>query len=408
MLCLACAPPFPAEASEAAGLTVDEERQLEALGYLASEAAHSTAGVVRHDRDRAHQGWNLYVTMHAQEARLLDMDGEVLHVWRGNPRETEMPRRGKLPPWWRTVHPFPNGDILAQTDYGSLARLDRDSKILWVFKDTTHHDFDVRDDGHIFVLTRSLGRFPMFRGWVVDDFIVELDPGGAELRRLSILQSLIDEGPKEILDELVAYHLETKAILKRDPLHTNTVEVLDGSLAGKLPAFARGNLLISLPNIDRVAVVDFDAGRLVWSLRGNFRYQHDPSMLANGQMMIFDNKGLGDERSRVLQIEPETGEVVWSYGASEAEAFYTRCCGRAHRLPNGNTLVVESRTARAFEVEPSGTLVWEFLSPHEIRGKAAILNDVLRLPAGSLRLPALDEKADRGAADSVFKAPSPD
>jgi outer membrane protein assembly factor BamB len=192
----------------------------------------------------------------------------------------------------------------------------------------------------------------------------------------------------------VAHHREAKGIGRRDPLHTNSVEILDGGLAGKLPAFARGNLLISLPKIDRVAVVDFDAGRLVWSLKGSFRYQHDPTMLANGQMLIFDNKGLGDERSRVLQIEPETGEVVWSYGASESEAFYTRCCGRAHRLPNGNTLVIESKTARAFEVEPSGRLVWEFLSPHQIRGRAAILNDVLRLPAGSLRLPALDEQVD--------------
>ncbi len=356
-----------------------------ALGYLASEAVHGTSGVVRYDRAGAHPGWNLYVSQHGQEARMLDMEGETLHVWEGSPRETEKPRKSPMAfsLWWRTVHPFPNGDILAQTDFGSLARLDHDSKILWVFQGGTHHDFDVRDDGHIFVLTGSNSKFPML-GSVVDHFIVELDPGGAELRRLSILQALFDGGSKEILDELLAFRRGTKGLIRDDPLHANSVEILDGSLAGQLPAFARGNLLISLPTIGRVAVMDFDAGRVVWSLKGSFRYQHAPTMLANGHMLIFDNRGLGGERSRALEINPVTGEEVWSYGARESETFYSDCCGRVHRLPNGNTLVVDSKTARAFEVDPSGTLVWEFRSPHEINGKAAILNDVLRLPAGSV------------------------
>jgi hypothetical protein len=390
-------PPLSAEALEAEAVGFDGEELLEAPGYVASEPVHSSTGVVHHDRAGAHQGWNLYVSQHGQEARLMDMDGETLHVWKGSPRETEMPRKRRmgLAPWWRTVHPFPNGEILAQTDSGSLARLDRDSKILWVFQDRTHHDFDVRDDGHVFVLARSLGKFPILGGWIVNDFIVELDPGGTELRRLSIAQSLIDSGAKQILDELVEFRRGAKGAARRDPLHTNSVEILDGSLAGQLPAFARGNLLISLPMIGRVAVVDFDAGRVVWSLRGSFRSQHDPTMLANGHMLIFDNKGLGGERSRILEIDPVTGEEVWFYGAEESETFYSECCGRVYRLANGNTLVVDSKSARAFEVDPSGTLVWEFRSPHESMGKAAILNDMLRLPHGSVSAQDAGLRTDR-------------
>ena len=38
---------------------VGDEELLRALGYIASEPAHETAGVVRHDPERAHQAFNL-------------------------------------------------------------------------------------------------------------------------------------------------------------------------------------------------------------------------------------------------------------------------------------------------------------------------------------------------------------
>jgi len=361
---------------------VDEEL-LRALGYLASEAVHEETGVVRHDREAVQPGWNLYVSQHGQEARLLDMEGETLHLWRGNMRETEPARRtgkGRLAPWWRTVHLFQNGDLLAQTDYGSLARLDWNSNLLWVFRGHTHHDFDVRDDGQIFVITSSLSSIPGFHQPLAEDFIVELDPEGNEVRKVSIIAAVIDGEQDEVLRELKQFQLKTKGVAAMDPLHTNSVELLDGSVASRIPAFARGNLLVSLPMIGRVAVVDFEAGRMIWSMKGAFRYQHHATMLANGNMMLFDNKGLGDARSRILEIDPTSGQEVWSHGANESETFYSECCGRVYRLENGNTLVIDSKTGRTFEFDSNHETVWEFRSPHTNYGKVANLNDLLRLP----------------------------
>jgi hypothetical protein len=383
-------PEHVGDAELAGEVNVDvDEALLRALGYLASEAVHEETGVVRHDREWVQPGWNLYVSQHSQEAWLLDMEGETLHLWRGNARETESAGRMEkagLAPWWRTVHLFQNGDLLAQTDYGSLARLDWSSNLLWTFRGHTHHDFDVRDDGQIFVLTSSLSNIPGFPKPVAEDFIVELDSEGNEIRKVSIMAALIEGEQDEVLRELKKFQRETNGIAASDPLHTNSVELLDGSVASRIPAFARGNLLISLPMIGRVVVVDFEAGRVIWSMKGSFYYQHHTTMLANGNMMLFDNKGLGDARSRILEIDPISGKEIWSYGAREPETFYSECCGRVYRLKNGNTLVIDSKSGRAFEIDSNREIVWEFRSPHTRFGKVAILNDLLRLPVNEALL----------------------
>ena len=80
-------------------------------------------------------------------------------------------------------------------------------------------------------------------------------------------------------------------------------------------------------------------------------------------MMIFDNQGLG-EASRILEIDPATGEVVWTYAGTEVDPFYSETCGLAQRLPDGNTLITESDFGRAFEITADGKVVWEFYNPY--------------------------------------------
>ncbi len=49
-----------------------------------------------------------------------------------------------------------NGDLLAIIEGAySLIKLDKDSNILWVFDENTHHDLSVAPDGRIYVLTRE-------------------------------------------------------------------------------------------------------------------------------------------------------------------------------------------------------------------------------------------------------------
>jgi hypothetical protein len=53
-----------------------------------------------------------------------------------------------------------------------------------------------------------------------------------------------------------------------------------------------------------------------------------------------------------------------AYAAASALPHHEELDGRlADRLPNGNTLIVESDAGRAFEVTAEGEIVWEFLNP---------------------------------------------
>jgi Arylsulfotransferase (ASST) len=93
--------------------------------------------------------------------------------------------------------------------------------------------------------------------------------------------------------------------------------------------------------------------------------QHAPVALDNGRILVFDNgnfrAGQHVVRSRVVEIDPATQTVVWSYTDPMASSFYKPCMGQ--RLPNRNTHITESATGRLFGVTPDGEVVWEFILP---------------------------------------------
>jgi hypothetical protein len=64
--------------------------------------------------------------------------------------------------------------------------------------------------------------------------------------------------------------------------------------------------------------------------------------------------------SRVLEINPVTLELVWSYAAPR---FYGSNISGAQRLPNGDTLVTEGPSGRLFEVTKESQIVWEYIYP---------------------------------------------
>jgi hypothetical protein len=111
-----------------------------------------------------------------------------------------------------------------------------------------------------------------------------------------------------------------------------------------------------------LAVVDLDQKKLIWAMQGSFKYQHDPKILANGNLLFFDNQGL-PRQSRVIEFDPADRSARWEYTGSASDPFFSEACGTAERLPNGNTLITESDNGRAFELTPDKTLVWEFFNP---------------------------------------------
>ncbi len=141
-------------------------------------------------------------------------------------------------------------------------------------------------------------------------------------------------------------------------------------------------LLVAMVLLSTIAVLDMELQEIVWVSSDMWLEQHDPKVLENGNILVFDNKG-DDGKSKVVEFDPVTRETEWSYRGNASSMFFTKMCGAAHRLPNGNTVITESDYGRAFEVTPAGETVWEFLNSHRA-GKhgnlIATLFDVVRLP----------------------------
>jgi hypothetical protein len=122
--------------------------------------------------------------------------------------------------------------------------------------------------------------------------------------------------------------------------------------------------------------------QIVWVSSGMWLEQHDPEVLDNGDILVFDNRG-NNGRSEVIEFDPVTEELDWVY-RGDGSSLFTKMCGASHRLPNGNTLISESDYGRALEVTQDGETVCEFLNPNRAgdRGELiATLFDVTRLPA---------------------------
>jgi outer membrane protein assembly factor BamB len=171
-----------------------------------------------------------------------------------------------------------------------------------------------------------------------------------------------------------------------DVLHTNHVEVFDGTLARRDRLYQRGNILISVRNINTIAILDGQTKEILWCWGPtNVTFQHHPTLLPNGNILVFDN---GHAFSEVLEVAPLTGRIVWQYGP--ATDFFTESRGSNQRLPNGNTLITDSDRGYVFEVTPDGEKVWEFANPEiDEKQQRQALWRMLRFSARDLPFVAL-------------------
>jgi len=374
------------EPEEERGLTVEQRREfarLRSLGYLpGSSPIPANTGVVVYDGRSACDGLNFHTSGHAPVAVLTDMEGRRLHRWRMSFEDAWNEQPGDSPPasiksagYWRRARLLEDGSVLAIFEGLGLIKVDAESRLVWARFGGFHHDLDVNADGLIYVLTREPRIIPEIHAEmpILEDFVAILDADGNELRRVSVLEAFRGTQHEWFLD---------RAERHGDILHTNTVELLDGRLAGRVPAFAAGNVLVTVRELGVIAVVDLDAGEVVWSMDGGWVKPHQATVLENGNLLIFDNRG-NEGRSQVLEFDPVTGEVVWSYRGDTPDDFYSWECGSCERLPNGNTLMTESDRGKAFEVTADGTLVWKFLNPMRAGDDLefiATLFELVRLP----------------------------
>ena len=358
--------------------------QLGSIGYTGGSEPVTASGVTTFQRERTAAGLNLYTSGHAPVAILMDLEGQELHrwsldffeVWPDSPPE----QRPEPTTWWRRAHLLRNGDVLAIFEGRGILKVDRHSRLIWAADNGAHHDLEVLENGDIYVLTRQAHMLPRIdrEHPILEDSVTVLDAEGELKSQFSLVEAFEDS-------EFQSYWESSRGPKQRRPgdiFHTNTLEVLDGRIADVIPAFRAGNLLVSMRTLDTIAVVDPELKQVVWAHKGNFIAQHDPSVLKNGHLLLFDNRGQPD-RSTVLELEPSTLETVWQYSGSPDRPFFSKALGAAQRLENGNTLITESDGGRAFEVTPEGEVVWEYFNPNRAGANGeyiAAISEMLRLP----------------------------
>ena len=203
--------------------------------------------------------------------------------------------------------------------------------------------------------------------------------------------------------------------------------------------FAPNNVIVSSREASLLAIIARD-GSIVWRLGPNFLEsdalraigqiigQHHAHLIPKGlpgagNLLVFDNggaSGYGEPSgmaprgvgvyarpsSRILEIDPVTLAVVWSYTAG-AQFFSSNISGM-QRLPNGNTLITEGAGGRVFEVTNDRQIVWEFMNPPATAASRTpgTIYRAYRVPYAWLsQMPRPQEKAVTPPALGEFRVP---
>ena len=181
----------------------------------------------------------------------------------------------------------------------------------------------------------------------LDDFLVILSPDGEELRRSADL-SRRGVGVPPICSTTFLLRGSRSAAHQ----HRRTDHRGDGA---KLRFRAAGQVLLSFRELGAIGVLDLDREDLVFALHGYWLGQHDPDILPNGHLLLFDNIGNFEKpegRSRVIEFYLKTMAIVWQYAGTAQAPLESKIRADQQRLTNGNTLITESNGGWIPQVMP--------------------------------------------------------
>ena len=312
------------------------------------------------------------------DVHLLNLDGEEVHHW-------------QLPdPPGLYGYLLPNGNLFyggklrdAEWDRfqswkrfkgGVMMEVDWAGNVIWEHRDKDHHH-DARrtsSGGAIYLTVELMDR-------ALSEKVKGGNPITGENGMWADVIVEVDSTGKRVWEWHAAEHLD----LERDIItfndsrdewsHGNTVVPLDDN-----------RVMFSFRNISTVGIIDKSTGEIIWRLGGEIlAQQHDPSLLANGNVLVYDNGSHSAHHalpfSRVVEVDPKTNRIVWEYADNPAYNFFSPYISGARRLPNGNTLITEGMFGRMFQVTPEGDVVWEYINPHFYKdSENAVVNRVFR------------------------------
>ncbi|MDH4351314.1 MAG: arylsulfotransferase family protein [Gemmatimonadota bacterium] len=288
---------------------------------------------------------------------LIAEDGTLLHSW---PVEhARLIPGGKT---WESPHGtkvLTDGSALvAFNSEPGLARIDGCGDAIWAIPDQVYHHVIQADEAGGYWTWRSVKW-----GGSHDQVMLRFSEStGEALEAIDLVDDVILPYPVSGLlmatPEGFAFRRGAAAGEVWDIFHPNDIEPLPAALADAFPQFKAGDLLISLRNLDMVAVIDRETYRVLWVLQGPWRQQHDPDWQADGTITVFNNNR-NRQLSHIVAVDPRTNELSLPLGNSGPK-YFSDTMGNHERLPNGNWLIVSANEGRVIEVTGVGQPVREY------------------------------------------------
>jgi hypothetical protein len=332
-----------------------------------------------HSENEAFPGYTIFCSVMGHHATMVDMEGQIVHQW----HHDEGIQHLKL---------LDNSNLLIQTcplkdaggrensggSAGAMIELEPNGETIWEHRDIAqHHDYIRLANGNTVYLAWEpipLDISKQIKGghsheedpeYMWGDVIREVDAMGKIVKEWHSWEHL--DFDKDVICPLESH---------KEWTHANSLEVLDN-----------GDWLVSFRLTSTVVIINYDSGDIIWRWgpdqvaaehdpkkwgSGELSHQHNAQMLPNGNIMVFDNgchRKRGPSFSRIVEIDKDSREFVWTYAAPTILAFYSFMVSGCSRLPNGNTLITEGASGKIFEVTEKHKVVWEYVSPWSLPGK---------------------------------------
>lgn len=149
-------------------------------------------------------------------------------------------------------------------------------------------------------------------------------------------------------------------------------------------------ILVSARNLSRVYCIQRSTGKVLWSA-GNggtlklqaaaeaswFALQHDAQLLANGNLLVYDNgmpqRGYSRAAEYELNLSAGTAKQVWQAKGEPGDLWYSAGEGSAERWEDGRTLIAAPDFQTGFPAltrlmlfDPAGKTTWQIrLTPFQ-------------------------------------------
>lgn len=339
------------------------------------------------------------------QVRLLDAQGKEVHRWTADffkiwPDADEVFSEMTVPKsennyFIQGMAPLSDGSIILNFGQLGAAKLDKCSNLVWRSDRPTHHSVTPVGDGTYWIpgvitvadtpdkyIPPVLSREQIVtmigdstsKGY--NNSLLLIDDNGKVLKEFSLLGAIYDAGLEHAL---YASLQETAA----DPVHLNDIELVTPELAAKIDGTEAGDLLVSIREMNMIAIVDKDDGHLKWHHQGPWVRQHDPDITPDGMIEVFNNRSQyiarGIDTSQIVRFDPVSRKTEVVNPVGDGDKFFTKIMGTHELQPNGNRLIAESIAGRVIEVSPQGEVVWDYRMPFN--------DEVASLFAAASRLP---------------------